>query len=641
MPSTPSPFPFVSPSAHTPPFTKGKLKYPTTTSLSIFPLEIWLGIFDVACTDDGTTSLSLSRTSRAFRELSRFHRYRSVVLEGWESVVKFEQVYCSGSNLNTSVKRDGAGGANVGDKVKGKMKMKDEVEVGEAGEVDEDDYLLGATPISGIVNLYVHIPELYNAAYPPETWLPDIDSDEDSTYSPDTSDDEGDGGRNEQAQGTSKETNTEPTDLVQHARNDDDGDETSSTSTDGYLSDASAPEEPPARPREPRPMHGQNLSHLLEDPLNLLALFEHKVYSALRRILLLSSSSLQVFALSLHPVSSFHLEAVIPRLGNLRWFSVFKDTMEDNSSADIPRTLLSFRLKLTRVEKLSQARGCLWPNLECLDVNSRDNAFDMTVRNRDRRAWNEDAFEGLLAGATKLKVVYAPRYMVRPLSPFPQSVQSIHAYLGTPSTYSHISIPINSFTPTPLGPVPAGPTTLSLSLPVFFPGQSTNANASSSTTNTINSDNNTGTGTVEDTATDKSKRGAENEQKVQLALSEGEIMSLLYRGVPQSVVQQVRSNTAAVYYRVPEPVEMESAGRDDVDGGDTIQVHEDADENEDENERGEGEGKEGEGGGTESETENQKDRGKGKANGMDRGAKSTSEPAWVKERWLKAVERGW
>ena len=84
---------------------------------------------------------------------------------------------------------------------------------------------------------------------------------------------------------------------------------------------------------------------------------------------------------------------------------------------------------------------------------------------------------------------------------------------------------------------------------------------------------------MDDTATDKSKRGTENEQKqkIQLALSEGEIMSLLYRGVPQSVVQQVRSNTAAVYYRVPEPVEMEFAGRDDAGEGDTVSDHEDED----------------------------------------------------------------
>lgn len=305
---------------------------------------------------------------------------------------------------------------DVGEKTKGKMRMKDDEEPIQ-GNTDEEDYLRGCNPISGIVNLYVHIPELYNAAYPPETWLPDVDSDEDTSYSPDNSEDEGDGGRDEHEHehDTSMEGNpvTGPTDLGRSAQNEEDRDETSSTTSSS--NDWSAAEEPsPSRPREPRPMHGQNLSHLLDDPFNLLAVFEHKVYSALRRILLLSSSSLRVFALSFQPVSSFHLEAVIPRLEKLRWFSVFKDTMEDISRSDIPRTLLSFRLKLTRIDELSKARGCLWPNLEYLNVNSRDNHFDMiSLRSRARRAWNDDAFDGLLVGANKLKVLYAPRYMVR------------------------------------------------------------------------------------------------------------------------------------------------------------------------------------------------------------------------------------
>src|SRR5688572_10271037 len=100
-----------------------------------FPLEIWLQIFDYACNDDGTSSRSLSIASRALRDVSQYHRYHSVLVSGWEQLLLFE------AQFNR--------------------------------ERDE---------LKGIVNLYVHIPELYTVAYPAETWYIDLDAEEDPDW---------------------------------------------------------------------------------------------------------------------------------------------------------------------------------------------------------------------------------------------------------------------------------------------------------------------------------------------------------------------------------------------------------------------------------------------------------------------------
>ncbi|RXW20936.1 hypothetical protein EST38_g4916 [Candolleomyces aberdarensis] len=612
MPKTPSPFatPFVSSHPSTSSHKAESTSRESSSSFFVFPLEIWLQILDFACTDDGTTSLSLSRTSRTVREFSRFHRYRSVVLEGWESAIRFEQAYCSSSNLNKSLRSDGIVermDAEVEESGNAKGKMKDEEEQMKEN-ADEDERVKGFLPISDIVNLYVHIPELYNAAYPPESWFPDIDSDEDSSYAPSHSEDEGDQSTDESTDEDDHDTSTEgrpatgSTDLCQGERSEVDHEETSSNSS----SNPSLAEEPgDYRHLESRTIDGQTLSHLLDEPVNRLSVFEHKVFSALRRILLLSSSSLQVFALCFQTHSSFHLEALIPRLEKLRWLSVFRDTVEEPSHLDVPRTFSSFRINLHRREELSEARGCLWPNLEHLTINSRDNHVDtIVVRGVDKRAWKRDAFDGLLVGANKLTVVYAPRYMIRYLSPLPESIISVHAFLGHRDIYTRISIPVDASAPAAQGPVAtAGGATLSL--PTSYPGQSANANSPT---------NNSNAGT-QHTANDRSK-GDDTDKN--FALTDGEITFLLYRRV-----QYMRS-ASAVYYRVPEPSELESSTSMGAE-----------DEGADGKGNGEGKGEE-----TEAETEQEKERGKGTAKEKGK-AKSTNEPAWVKEEWLRAVEHGW
>ncbi|KAJ2926457.1 hypothetical protein H1R20_g10633, partial [Candolleomyces eurysporus] len=608
IPGTPSPFatPFLSSSE--------SASRKSASSFFVFPLEIWLQILDFACADDGTTSLSLSRTSRTLSEFSRSHRYRSVVLEGWESVLKFEQAYCSSWNLKQSLRDDGIAGRTDVDieesgNEKGKMKMKEEEQT-KKENADEDDYVKGFFPISDIVNLYVRIPELYNAAYPPESWFPDVDSDEDASYAPSDSEDEGDESTDESTDEDDHDASmkgnpvTGSTDLCQGERSEDDHRETSSNSS----SNPSSAEGPADyRHLEPRTIDGQTLSHLLDEPVNLLSVLEHKVFSTLRRILLLSSSSLQVLALCFQTHSSFHLEALIPRLEKLKWLSVFKDTVEEPSHLDIPRTFSSFRIQLRRRGELSEARGCLWPNLERLTINSRDNHVGtLEVRGVDKRAWKQDAFDGLLVGANKLKVLYAPRYMIRPLSPFPENVFSVHAFLGHRDAYTRLSI--DTFDPAAQGLVStAGGATLSL--PASYPGQS--ANASSST-------NNSNAGT-QHTANDRLK-GQDTDKN--FALTDGEITFLLYRRVDQAVLQQIRS-TSAVYYRVPELAELDSSTLTDA-------------ENEGD---GKGRGKE-DGEETEAGKEREKEMGEetAKENGK---AKSTNEPAWVKEEWLRAVEHGW
>ncbi|KAF6742743.1 hypothetical protein DFP72DRAFT_743875, partial [Ephemerocybe angulata] len=59
------------------------------------PVEIWHRIFEYACSDNGTTSLSLSEASRSLRGLSRRYRYHSVMIVSWKMLLRFEAHFCS------------------------------------------------------------------------------------------------------------------------------------------------------------------------------------------------------------------------------------------------------------------------------------------------------------------------------------------------------------------------------------------------------------------------------------------------------------------------------------------------------------------------------------------------------------------
>ncbi|EAU82373.2 hypothetical protein CC1G_06683 [Coprinopsis cinerea okayama7 len=64
------------------------------------PPELWMRICELACSsDDGTTALSLSQTSRDFYNHVRPSRYHCVALTGWKQVVRFERQFHSDSVL--------------------------------------------------------------------------------------------------------------------------------------------------------------------------------------------------------------------------------------------------------------------------------------------------------------------------------------------------------------------------------------------------------------------------------------------------------------------------------------------------------------------------------------------------------------
>ena len=61
---------------------------------NIFPVEIWHLIFLLACTDDGSTSRSLSLVSTYFRDISVPFKYRSVAITHWSQIISFSQFFC-------------------------------------------------------------------------------------------------------------------------------------------------------------------------------------------------------------------------------------------------------------------------------------------------------------------------------------------------------------------------------------------------------------------------------------------------------------------------------------------------------------------------------------------------------------------
>ncbi|KAF5340988.1 hypothetical protein D9611_006078 [Ephemerocybe angulata] len=116
------------------------------------PVELWLHIFDYACSDDGTTARSLGCVSSYIREVSRFHRHYSVVIRNWNQLLAFEHLYSAAPEEQRNIR-----------------------------------------------NLYIYLPEMYGAAYPKESWFQDEESDLDSSYIPsDEEEDSVDGGAQEE-----------------------------------------------------------------------------------------------------------------------------------------------------------------------------------------------------------------------------------------------------------------------------------------------------------------------------------------------------------------------------------------------------------------------------------------------------------
>lgn len=333
------------------------------------PLEIWLQIFEFACADEGVTSRSLSQTSRYLREASKSFRYYSVAIKGWRQLLAFEEQFTT-------------------------------------------------APFDSrfLVHLYVHIPELYTDAYPPESWFEDEESDVDSTYIPSDEEDEEDDEQSKSEDVPVTETLEEQegggsTGGKRPLQQDEAQSDTSDEDLDLEELEELALEDPDPSPSEIEdfnsegadictsqgqnipPIHGQDL-YMLKDTHLRLARLEYQVFSALRRVLEASAHSLQTFTLCWSPSASLYLEAVIPPLPALRYLAILKDTIPQEDSAPV-----RYKYHLKRVSPAP----ILFPALEELKISTRST--------KKHFAWDDDAFNGLLSAP--LKSVSAPYRMVK------------------------------------------------------------------------------------------------------------------------------------------------------------------------------------------------------------------------------------
>ncbi|TEB20797.1 hypothetical protein FA13DRAFT_1800625 [Coprinellus micaceus] len=399
-----------------------------------FPLEIWLHIFSFACADSGVTSRSLSLTSRYLRAVSREYRYHTVMIEGWRQLLAFQTQFTGSTAEDKGI------------------------------SAEDRDAAAGQGETRRLVHLYVHIPELYTDAYPPESWFEDEDSDVDSTYDP--SDDEwedvedgDDGGEECEAQGEIEaealgvhRIDLAPHDLERQANgesntsHDNPSPSPPSSSTHSPTDEAASPppsssssldpdeveefalDSPTLSPSEIEdfhaegpdittpselqtpPIHGQDFEMLKATPLPLAQL-EYPVLSSLRRILEASAHSLQTFTLCFSPSASFYPEALIPPLPRLRTLAILKSTIPQEDVAPV-----RYKYHLQRVNPAPK----LFPALEELKVGCN------VPRKHSLNAWDDDAFDGLLG--QRVRSVSAPCRLIKYLHPFPRSVTSINAW---------------------------------------------------------------------------------------------------------------------------------------------------------------------------------------------------------------------
>ncbi|KAF6762478.1 hypothetical protein DFP72DRAFT_559030 [Ephemerocybe angulata] len=260
-----------------------------TSSHAPFPREIWRAIIDFVFFDDpnGATLRSASEASRALRDLTYAHRHQSVILDGWEKLLSFEAYFCT---LPTKQRR--------------------------------------------LVNLYVHLPEMYLDAYPKgrQATLEDPDNadwDDPSVYVGEDSDGEESEDGDVEFSSISKEEQAELAQEVEDLNED-------AQDYSGY--------------------HGQDLSQLALDQ-SVLGRLEYKVFSALRRLLEASATTLSVLTLCWCRSSHIYTEAVIPVLPNLRSLAIHTmyGKYKANSTAPLHRSI---------------ATPVLFPSLERLRIHS-------------------------------------------------------------------------------------------------------------------------------------------------------------------------------------------------------------------------------------------------------------------------------
>ncbi|KAF6760852.1 hypothetical protein DFP72DRAFT_881580, partial [Ephemerocybe angulata] len=379
------------------------------------PVELWLHIFDYACSDDGTTARSLGRVSRYIREVSRFHRHHSVVIRNWSQLLAFERSYSAAPEEQRNIR-----------------------------------------------NLYIHLPEMYGAAYPKESWFEDEESDLDSSYVPsDEEEDSVDGGAQEEhdaaaengeqedveddvdrldaklgkldlnlAEGSGdarpeeypsrsgdghevtveadaekaslydEDTDSDGEYLLEEQDYDRGSDYTPSEILD-FIEDSTAIFDRSIS--EPLPIHGQDLSRLKETP-SPLAQLEYKVFSALRRVLELSAHSLVVFTLCWQPSSSIYLEAVVPVLPKLQNLAIYKQAIAQELVAPV-----RYKLKLERMSPVPR----LFPTL---------NQFTFSTPH-EHNNFDEKSFQGMLG--PPLERITVPEQHLRHVSPIPSTVTTV------------------------------------------------------------------------------------------------------------------------------------------------------------------------------------------------------------------------
>ncbi|KAJ3522327.1 hypothetical protein NMY22_g11938 [Coprinellus aureogranulatus] len=279
--------------------------------LPILPLEVWLEILDVACLMDMNVPTVLSQTTKKLREVSRFHRYHSVKLQGHEQLLAFEKQY--------------------------------------SGVPEES---------RSIINLLVTLPCLASIAYDgdgPDGGLPGMDiadDGKDSSYESSMADGEEDSKMDVDFEDSS----SAPSELGDSVDDLDYGDMSTEEFWDlkreiedipSLLKQVPIPEslKSPALSLnaviiwgdtlQSNDIGGRDLSQIshLSTYHHRGPQTEYKVFSALRRILELASSSLKQFALFWEPQCDFNVDALFPVLPMLQSLAVFEPNISSTYTA--------------------------------------------------------------------------------------------------------------------------------------------------------------------------------------------------------------------------------------------------------------------------------------------------------------------
>ncbi|KAJ3527503.1 hypothetical protein NMY22_g9763 [Coprinellus aureogranulatus] len=240
------------------------------------PPEIWNEIFNLACVEDGSTSVSLSKVSRSFRVLSEDQRYLSVKIRSTPQLLKFEETLAS----------------------KGKLEQ------------------------CGLKTrfLCIILPEsVMDQAYPDQSFSADKDAEDQSQRSCSPS-------------WESAESDPESESDISMDSSDD-------SSSDGFDSDDAELEYKPITFGELGELYAElhDLQRDILPVMNIMAIgdladlqnlntasgfLECKIFSAIRRILDACSETLEAFTIWFHPIRLVPFDFLVPRLPKLVYLSI-------------------------------------------------------------------------------------------------------------------------------------------------------------------------------------------------------------------------------------------------------------------------------------------------------------------------------